>query len=349
MKKRSTIELLRIISMLMIVYHHYSVHSKWVFPEGYSIGQNIIEITGSFGKIGVAIFALITGYFIKDFTWKSSKLKKLWFLVTFYSIFIYMTFLLSGKISLSRYFWVYFFPIPLSLYWYPTVYFFVYLSLPLLKKFLSSIDNKRLMKFLILFSIATRLPDILKFATNTDSSFRLTAFSLLIMLTLIGYLIREYEANLIGRYKRLVLTIFLISLTVVILAPRLIYLINQAFSVNFPHYFIAELASINTLLFSISFFSLFLRVTFYNSFLNYIGSCMFAILLIHDNPIMRDFLWVQLFKNSEHLSGPLLHLILRTALIPMMVFLGSLVIEIIRKNFVQLFMRLKISIPSNVK
>lgn len=63
-KRNINIELLRILSMLLIVYHHYSVHSSWIFHNSFSKRTALINIIGNFGKIGVIIFVLITGYFI---------------------------------------------------------------------------------------------------------------------------------------------------------------------------------------------------------------------------------------------------------------------------------------------
>ena len=63
-KHRNTnIELLRIISILMIVLSHYSVHSG-ISRNMLSLGWNrfLLEIT-SLGNIGVIFFVLITGYY----------------------------------------------------------------------------------------------------------------------------------------------------------------------------------------------------------------------------------------------------------------------------------------------
>lgn len=69
----SNIELLRIIAMCLIIFHHMALNTGIV--DGYSINGNMIFgiIGGIGGKIGVVIFLLITGYFSIN---KISVLKK---------------------------------------------------------------------------------------------------------------------------------------------------------------------------------------------------------------------------------------------------------------------------------
>ena len=66
-KRNINIELLRILSMLLIVYHHYSGHSSWVFPNSFSKRTALIKIIGNFGKIGV-IFILSKDLVLKKFS-----------------------------------------------------------------------------------------------------------------------------------------------------------------------------------------------------------------------------------------------------------------------------------------
>ena len=60
MKKReSNIELLRILSMFMIIGHHFSVHGKFIVEETSFINNIWIQLLFSGGKIGVNIFIII--------------------------------------------------------------------------------------------------------------------------------------------------------------------------------------------------------------------------------------------------------------------------------------------------
>lgn len=63
--KRSTnLELLRILAMLMIITHHYALHSGFQFQDGVvTVNKIIIDILSMFGKLGVCIYIIISGYF----------------------------------------------------------------------------------------------------------------------------------------------------------------------------------------------------------------------------------------------------------------------------------------------
>ena len=63
-ERSSNIEVLRIIAMLLIVMHHYSLHSNLLFePTSIQLNHIFIQILQVGGKVGVAIFVLIMGYF----------------------------------------------------------------------------------------------------------------------------------------------------------------------------------------------------------------------------------------------------------------------------------------------
>lgn len=66
-KRNSSIELLRIIAMVMIMFHHFAYYSGFEY--------NLSSISTPYlwynfiimgGKIGVNIFVLISGYFLID-------------------------------------------------------------------------------------------------------------------------------------------------------------------------------------------------------------------------------------------------------------------------------------------
>ena len=68
--RNSNLELLRIITMLLIVAHHYVVNSG-LFQIGGPIKSDLMSLKsmfllvfGAWGKIGINAFVLITGYFM---------------------------------------------------------------------------------------------------------------------------------------------------------------------------------------------------------------------------------------------------------------------------------------------
>ena len=61
--RQSNIELLRIIAMIMIVAHHFSVHGGFSFST-ITVNSLWIQFMQNGGKIGVDVFVLISGYFL---------------------------------------------------------------------------------------------------------------------------------------------------------------------------------------------------------------------------------------------------------------------------------------------
>lgn len=90
--RSSNIELLRILSMLMIILFHFSVHGTW--PEGGPLASDVaVEMLSFGGKLGVNCFVLITGYFMVKSRLKLGSLLRIVFETWFYSFAILFLFL----------------------------------------------------------------------------------------------------------------------------------------------------------------------------------------------------------------------------------------------------------------
>lgn len=66
-RRNSNIEMLRIMSMFLIILHHGTLYSGFDFPlQSISISKMCVDILSMGGKIGVSLFILITGYFLSQ-------------------------------------------------------------------------------------------------------------------------------------------------------------------------------------------------------------------------------------------------------------------------------------------
>ena len=63
-ERNSSFELLRLISMLLIVMHHYSLHGGFDYMSTLSLRLYFIQCLNMGGKLGVNLFILISGYFL---------------------------------------------------------------------------------------------------------------------------------------------------------------------------------------------------------------------------------------------------------------------------------------------
>lgn len=149
MKKRnSNIELMRIVCILLVVAHHYSVHGGW--GELSDVNRNIIRLIGIGGKLGVNCFVLITGYFgVMSTTDTKDKIKRLWCDRVFYSILISIIFIIFGIEQFNcRYLLNAFFPILTCRHNYVTTFIVLYFFIPYINKFIRSLSQKEMFSFL---------------------------------------------------------------------------------------------------------------------------------------------------------------------------------------------------------
>jgi len=95
--RQSNLELLRIISMLLILMHHYSVHGGFNLSNvPLTFNVFLVQLLSLGGKIGVNIFMLITGYFMVNSKFNFKKLLRLGLQVLFYSVGFMLIFYLTG-------------------------------------------------------------------------------------------------------------------------------------------------------------------------------------------------------------------------------------------------------------
>ena len=90
--RESNFELLRIISMILIVLHHYALHGGLFQPNNLNEKVGLFILLG--GKIGVNVFVIISGYFLVNSKFRIKKLLQLIGQVYFYAIFIIISLIL---------------------------------------------------------------------------------------------------------------------------------------------------------------------------------------------------------------------------------------------------------------
>lgn len=150
----SNIELLRIIAMCLIIFHHMALNTGIV--DGYTINGNMIFgiIGGIGGKIGVVIFLLITGYFSINKNFSFKKVFILWLQIFCYSVGFMLVFRLTGiekwsKVDTLKTF----FPLAYNQYWFITAYLYLLLLIPFINKFLNSLTKENYNKVLVVLTI----------------------------------------------------------------------------------------------------------------------------------------------------------------------------------------------------
>mgnify|MGYP001643349143 CR=1 FL=1 len=85
--------------MMAIITHHFVVNSTVVKQYNYlnpSLNQYFLEVWGMWGKTAINSFILISGYFLCKQTLTWQRYIKLVAQIIFYSLLIYLIFLISG-------------------------------------------------------------------------------------------------------------------------------------------------------------------------------------------------------------------------------------------------------------
>ena len=335
-QRKSNFELLRIISMLMIVAHHLAIHSGLYFPQ-IPITMNrifaLLVLMG--GKIGVNIFVLISGYFLINSNFKIKKLLKLWLQVMFYSISIYVLFIVILKRSPyeNQLLIKTAYPITHSLWWFARTYFALYICSPFINKFLRALSKDKHKKVIVILTIMfCFIPSLMK-----NSYFYIPNLAWFIYLYALSAYIKLYGIKIEKEKTR---TLLLFTIFFIIINLELVFLIEHLTRLNIirsiPNTFFYDMNKLPILIISLFIFLVFKKLNINQSkIINTISSATFGIYLIHDHPIIRQFIWRDTFKVALISEDKyFIPYCLGTILI---VFIVCCVIELIRKTTIERF------------
>ncbi|WP_024344739.1 acyltransferase [Streptococcus equinus] len=326
-KRKSNIELLRIISMILILAHHFSIHGGFeVLESSLSLNRFWIQFLQLGGKIGVDIFVIISGYFlIISNGIKVSKVLKLWLQLFFYSVLIYTLFVLTGiEVVSIKGIIKNVLPVIFTRWWFASTYFVLYLLSPYLNKMLISLSKIDYQKLLIVLTFFWCI-----IPTFTAANFQSNVLIWFIYLYILAGYIRLY-----GILKHLsnkwLIIVAIISYLATYLSAVIFDMLGTKFFVFSTHstYFFG-MQKLPILMVSAFIFLIFLRVDIGSiKLINFISSATFGVYLIHDNEYVREFLWQTLFKNASYAYSDML--ILYSMLVIITVYLTCTVIELIR-------------------
>ena len=353
--RQSNFELMRIVSMFMIIVWHiflYGVNMDTAAPNI----KLFYDFFRSIMVVHVNSFILVSGYFLVNSTFKMSKLIKLNDAVFFYKIAIYLLFIYLGlaatdSITIIRNF----FPLDLENYWFIRIYMIMYIFSPFYNIFINSIsksDHKKIL--IIMFLIFSFISTI----TNQEATVNYTVaygYSVIsfTFLYFIGAYFKKYpiDNTYIGKkytknFKQL---IFVLLFLILALFNYSMHITSIQFlkHENFLAY-IGKIiyTSFNqydnpiVLLQSICYFFIFYYLSFSNKIINNISKTVFGIYLIHENLFLRNNMY-DLFKFPEYSISK--KVFLHIFIAALIIFILGFVIEYIRQALFDFVSKLKIS------
>lgn len=301
-QRHSNIELFRIITMFLIVAHHYVVNSGLTSADG-PVFSNLMSwrsifllIFGLWGKIGINCFVMITGYYMCKSKITLTKFCKILFEIMFY------------RIAISLFFWIFGYehhtlsslimlliPVKNINTGFTSAYLIFFLFIPFLNILLHHLNELQHIKLIILsgflYIFLGSFP-IFSVTMNYVSWFVILYFS--------ASYIRMYPKRCFSKTKIWGIT----SLILIILCATSVIIgiwISMRTGRDFTYYFVADSNKILAFCSGISFFLFFKNINIkYSKLINTVASSTFGVLLIHANSdTMRECLWRGAFKNIK--------------------------------------------------
>ena len=326
--RNSTFEILRIVAIVFIIVSHYMMGTK--DNANISTANLILANNLSLGDMGVAMFMMISGFFL----WKSEKVNafhivKLVLEYYFYILLFYgLSFVLvDGKQFDSDEFLKTIFGLFFERSWFVSAYLLVYLFHPFINKLFKLENYSLAFKFMIIITVVWSIvPSI------TAGTFYLNRFLSLFCLYCYGAFLRlSKESGQKWFNKKTGLLMLFINLGIIFVFQLIMSLIS--ISHHDMAYMINWFISRHSLFMILMVFGLMMLLSMakpiYSKPVNFIAGFTLGIYLIHDNDSLRNYYWKVLFRTQDYCSSAnmLWHLVMSVAI----VFALCLIIDIFRK------------------
>ncbi len=323
-KRNSSIELLRIIAMLTVILYHWAWHGGIRTFSEFDFGINVVfmQFLLTLGRVGCCIFALITGYFMIGS--KSGnyypKIISLAGTTHLYYFLILVIMLLTKAVPVTVTLAVKSLLPLLFGTWYIIAYILLLFFVPFLNPWLRGLDGKVYLRLVItLLLIWSVIPTASADAwTFSDIDF------FLVMYILGGYLkLHPIRKNLpwgvltLGGWGIMLLTVVGMDLLGLMTDHR--GLLDKA-------YYFGKINSALGVFLAVSMLMWFSKKEFHSTVINRLGGTTLGIYLIHNNFLLRTWLFQTWMPNIESAEHPYLNVLIKTALI----FFAGAAIEMLR-------------------
>ena len=347
-ERSSNIELFRIITMILIVAHHYVVNSGVV--QAVLAGNNIMSFNSQFlllfgwgGKTGINCFVLITGYFMCTSNISIKKFLKLFLEREFYSVVILLIFFITGYFSFSiTALAKAVFPFFTVDKGFTAAYILFFCFIPFINILINAMSQKQ---HLLILALALSIYTVLPTFFVAEVSFNYITWFIIIYL--IGAYIRLYPNEKMNSAKftgTIALISLLLSLFSVVACSYAFEVLPQSIvqklasrygHTNIPYFFVSDSNKILALTTAVSGFMFFKNINLKNSkIINTISASCFGVLLIHSNSsIMRNWLWYDVCKNVKYVDSS--YVVLHAVFVVLAIYVVCTIIDIIRIKFIE--------------
>lgn len=338
-KRQSNFELLRIISMILIVMSHcddiFGVYKLYTATVG--VNKIITELFNWGGQIGVGCFLLISGYFMVEQKITIKKILRVAGEVWSYTIGIWIiwsayglyrnTLSMSDCIEEAKYA---FLPILKSHYWFVTAYLILMILSPFLNKLIFSLTQTEYRKFLasiIMIFVVLQGGFIGVFPGMSDGRL----IPVFIMYFIAGYIrrFRTERKNSAGRHFAVAVFVSLLLFATFYIMTYLGIKNNDSFLIA-QRYFYRVLNSPFVVIICVELFIGIIETPFsYNKVINELASCTFGVYLIHGNRLMNEILQRHFPIYKEERS---LYILIYSLLGFFVIYIGCTIVAYVRNK-----------------
>lgn len=338
-ERMANLDLLRILSMLLIVVLHFLGKGGWLteLTEPLLSGMGYVAWCMEALAIGsLNVYMLLSGYFLIESSFKVKRLLQLFLQVLFYSITIGVIAAAFGCLP-EEGFSVYYLttlclPVSTNHYWFMTAYFLMYLFMPLLTQGVKRLTKQQfqIVLFFLLF-VVCMVKSVVPIKLSTDMQGYDCIWYMCVFL--VAAYIRLYGIPFFKNAGRSFLIYLASGAGIFALAFALRFLYLQTgklsnmltVSYNYNH--------ILTLLASVAFFYIFCHVKIkqgaFSRFVSRIAPYTLGVYLWHEHIAIRyewqDWLYAVLGKPSSSIM-----LVLYTLLAAVLVFVIGILLDMLR-------------------
>lgn len=334
-ERNSNLELLRIISMFLIVLGHFAWQTRWNFSAADSIIHvGMVHSLWIGGKLGVNIFVLISGYFLVNSSFKLKSFISVWFTSYVYAwiIFILYSSVVEHSISLKLLIKTIFMGSSGYLNWFVTAYLIMYAFHPFINRLIHSLTNKEFTLFLglgivvfSLFETVFRNPSV--GTTGDDAIWIILVYS-------VGAFIRLNEEKLKTITNAKLISGMIISILLSITSVFVLDYVNLVKHISDSNHFYGKFVGGTSplqLLTAVAIFLIFIKMQPHHSkTINAFAKTTFAIYLIHANTIIVDWLWNDIVRGQKFENTPLVFGY--AFIVAVTIFVSCAVIEFLREK-----------------
>lgn len=332
--RNSSIELLRIVTIVLIIFGHFNVHGIWeTMDRSLALGrQSFIScLTGWGGNMGNEIFMIITGYFMltSKVHWKRVVLLCATMFLYSWSIAIFFGSVMDWNFTVKDIV-KYAIPVWSGVNWFVCCYLIFMCFVPFINPFLKILSPKRYLALLFLNYFLFIFIPALNLHGNTYMQGPFIQFFIMYML---GGYIRLYGKNWTAEgYCKFWIKLFLLGILLIVIASAFPVIHGKFWG---SYWRIIHLIEVPMAL--SCFMMTICHKPFSSKLINRIAGSVLGIYLIHDNPLVRKFIWTMWYPNLDYLDTwcfPMF-MIGKVALI----FLICLSIDQLRIRFIEPYMK----------